>query len=1028
MKQDVLHAVQFLAEHLVQGSAVLFTGAGINFGLENADGIPFPLGQSLADAIVRDLVDERGSNIDLQDAADMARRKVTSAGLNQYIANLFSTFAPGAAHSAAVRLPWNAIYTTNYDLLLEQSAVKAQVKLHVIYSPATDLSRLEDGAVPYYKIHGCIDHANTEDGHLTLTPEDYRASESKRTTLFSRLRRDLLSKAFVFVGYGLKDTNLRQILDEVRHSLGSESLPPSFAIRRDFSAAEQAYWKDKYNVQLISCDASEFLLALHDTFDALPSVGLKPRPLAPIPAIDADFAFQVVGGCFQLLAPEACVGSSDPLTFFRGGTYRWTDARDRIAPLRDDSWSLFEYVLNDITDPSSSPTCYLVTGAAGTGKTTLCRSVAYGSAHEFKARVFIHIPGTPLDPAALGVAINAEKVERIFVFTRDAASILGEVDTFMSECRRLHWPVSLILEERRNEWLAATSRGKHVSPLEIQLGSISPGEIELILDSLSAFDCLGKLKGLDRHHQREHFASVASKDLLVALRELTSEGSFDEIVRDEYESIPSEIAKRAYVFVAAVGQANVPLRYEHLIRLTGVPHSALASEILRPTDQVLIDGEYVGDSHASKGYTLRTRHPIIASIIFSLAAPDDRAKFEIFRGLVALLDPGYPEDRRLLEHFVRKQEIIQTLSDPNRCREIFDLIGAKLPGQAFVQQQRSVLERHLGDAARAVEYARQAVRLDPTNLGIKNTLGFAFEYSARTAGDAFKRKAFLSQARKAFEDGRDRDPTSPYNYIGLAQVMRGEAEGLSTSERALAQAGVLAFLEDAFEKTSQSEIVAKALAEEQKKAGDPNEALRLVSEALDSKPSDTYLRVLQVKLLRLLGENKRALDSCLSGLREDPNSWQLNHAVARLLRETGGTAAAVRGHYDAACRHKVRDMDLLVEYAAYLFEIGAMTKAAETFDLASRLSKDASAIRKIRASWKEPGTNRDAIFEGRVTQRAGAMLTLIAVPKNFEVKAWQTDGQLKIGDVVQFTVAFDAAGARGRIHNSAQSTRAPAYC
>jgi hypothetical protein len=270
MEQDVLHAVQFLAEHLAQGSAVLFTGAGVNFGLVNHDDIPFPLGQTLADAIVRDLIDDASSKIDLQDAADMARRKVTTAGLNEYIAKLFSTFAPGAAHSAAVRLPWNAIYMTNYDLLLEQAAVKAHVKLHVIYSPTTDLSRLEDGAVPYYKIHGCIDHANTQDGHLVLTPEDYRASEAKRTTLFSRLRRDLLSKAFVFVGYGLKDANLRQVLDEVRHSLGSESLPPSFAVRRDFSAAEQAYWKDKYNVQLIACDASDFLLALHNTLNPWP--------------------------------------------------------------------------------------------------------------------------------------------------------------------------------------------------------------------------------------------------------------------------------------------------------------------------------------------------------------------------------------------------------------------------------------------------------------------------------------------------------------------------------------------------------------------------------------------------------------------------------------------------------------------------------------------------------------------------------------------------------------------------------------
>lgn len=1008
------YAISLLVDHLRTRSAVLFTGAGVNYGLEDSEGNKFPLGAGLATEITNKLLKDEGVELPLADAADMARRKFTDTGLNRFCYDIFKRYSPGVAHYAACRVPWNAIYTTNYDTLIEKSAQKKSFPLVPIHSIEFDLSELRDTDIPYYKIHGCIDHANTPAGRLVLTPEDYRVSEVNRRTLFSRLRRDMLSKVILFVGYGFRDDNLRQILDEVRYALGTEGLPPSFAIRKNFSKSELEYWKDKYNVQFIDADASEFLTTLADAYCSEEDDGRK-KLAHPLISQETE-AFQIVSGCFQLIVPEACAGASNPQRFFRGGRYGWPDARDKIASPRDDYWNVLEFLFADFADPTSVPTSYLIDGAAGTGKSALCHMLAYDSVAEFGAIVLWHLPGTPLDASGIGALINTDSPVRILVFVKDGASHLADIDTFFNEVRRLRWPISLVIEERRNEWISARSRGKHINPTEVTLSTVSGGEIDRILDSLAKYDCLGKLNGLPREHQREHFAHVASKDLLVALREITSDGNFDDIVRDEFDSVPSDLAKRAYLYVSAVGQANVPLRYEHLVRLTKIGHDQLGSLILKPTDQVLIDSEPVGVSHASAGYALRARHPVIASIIFNHGAPNDTLRMGLLLEIVDNLDPGYPEDRKLLEQFVLRHEIVQTMSNPDYCRTVFDQVASKLPLRSFVPQQRAILERHLGSSDKSVEFAQEALKLDPHNLSIKNTLGFSLEYKARMASDAVVRAGFLRQARNVFEEVQDRDPSNSYNYIGLARVMRTEAESLQTpAERTLAHAEIIDFLEGVLDQVDQTEIIAKTLAEEQCAAGDPQEALAIVLDALKRKEDDNHLRHLEVKLKQSVGDLVGATQAALIGLRHDPNSWQLNLALARLLRLTGGKVAAVRGHYEAARRHRARDINLCVEYGAFLFMSDVRAKSAEVFQGAQSIPGDVNFKRKVREVWKQDSGGRDRVFTGRVKQRSGTKVVIVATPENFEVPAWLTGGTLRVGDTVHFTVVFDAFGAKGRV-------------
>lgn len=356
------------------------------------------------------------------------------------------------------------------------------------------------------------------------------------------------------------------------------------------------------------------------------------------------------------------------------------------------------------------------------------------------------------------------------------------------------------------------------------------------------------------------------------------------------------------------------------------------------------------------------------------------------------------------------------MSNPDYCREVFDKVARKLPRHSFVLQQRSVLERHLGDADKAVEFAHQALKGDPHNPSIKNTLGFALEYKARIVSDPALRAGLLRQARNVFQEVQDKDPSNSYNYLGLARVMRTEAESLQTpEERTLAQAEIIDFLECALDQVDQREILAKALAEEQRAAGDPQEALAIVEDALKTKEDDSHLRHLQVKLRQSVGDSQGAIQAALIGLRHAPNSWQLNLALARLLRGNGGNVSAIRGHYEAARRHRARDIDLCVEYGAYLFMSDLRAKSLEVFEDAQRIPGDANFKRKVREVWKQDKSGRDRVFTGRIKQRSGAKATIVATPENFEVPTLVKGSTLRVGDTVHFTVAFDSFGAKGRI-------------
>jgi hypothetical protein len=1014
-------AVALICEHLRGRTATLFLGAGVNAGTTREDGSEFPLGVQLGEWICRDLLGDAALKLPLDQAADIARYKLGEKPVNQYLFEQFDLYKPGTAHLALVQLPWDVIYTTNYDLLIEQAAARASNnpagRIKQVFSTATELANFTEEDILYYKLHGSIDFANTDEGRLVLTKEDYRFYERYRKPLFHRLERDLLSRTFVFVGYSLQDSNFQAILNDCREQLGAKTFPLSFAVRKEFSEVEATFWRQKYNIQLIASDSAAFLglLQEHWVRSGRVVIPFLERTALTYTQIDSSTRLPRVGNSFYRVSPADCTGPSDAALYFRGGEPSWSDVRDHVAPQRDEYCSLMEALFSDLIEPTASVGVYLVTGHAGTGKTTLVRSVAYDIAHDFDADVLVHIPDTPLDARLLGPLYDEANPKRLIVIVHHAADYARELDRFVDEAKRLHLPVSVILEERRNQWtVAASTVARRLNAAEFELGSLSEAEIERILVALANAGALGKLTGTPVDYQKQHFRALADKELLVALRELTTEGSFDQIVRDEFDRIPSALAQRAYVYVAALGQINLALRYANLISILNLHWNQLGTEILRPADGVLITGEVAGSSRHNAGFSLRARHPVIASIIFAAAAVDDRAKFVVINDIITQLDPGYPEDRRLLDEIVRRKEIVNTLASPENRRAIYDRLQAVLPGNAFVLQHRSILERDLNEPELAIKYAREAVGLERTNPILLNTLGMALEYAGRSAGDPLRRQALLREAGKLFEDGIHRDASDPFAYVGKVNLLKQQIEDEADGDRRnVLKANALSLLEEAYELTDESPIIGGQLAEFREELGDAKAATQILRAALEKKPTDSRLRDLLVQFILDEGRFAEALKIAMDGVQFDPTSWRLQRHAARLMRVLKKPVDSVKGHYEAAIRNRKGDVSLAVELGAFLFVSGRSAEAAVVFSQSRDLPVPAYEKRRVREWWKDDAGQRRT-FVGRVRSVKSATGMALAIPENFDAFFWRTRNELadlRVDEIITFTIGFNAHGA-----------------
>lgn len=115
-------------------------------------------------------------------------------------------------HEILAKLPIKTYWTTNYDSLIEDS-LRKNGKNPDVKKSVKDLSTIiskRDAVV--YKMHGDISNASD----VVLIKEDYELYDLRNQLFSISLKRDLISKTFLFIGFSFEDPNLEYILSKVR--------------------------------------------------------------------------------------------------------------------------------------------------------------------------------------------------------------------------------------------------------------------------------------------------------------------------------------------------------------------------------------------------------------------------------------------------------------------------------------------------------------------------------------------------------------------------------------------------------------------------------------------------------------------------------------------------------------------------------------------------------------------------------------------------------------------------------------------
>lgn len=191
-----------------EGCAAIFAGAGLSVASGYVDW----------KELLRNPAKKIGLDVDKEtDLVALAQYIYNKDGSKQPLAELIkNSFIScnniNENHEILAKLPIKTYWTTNYDSLIEDS-LKKNGKNPDVKKSVKDLSTIiskRDAVV--YKMHGDISNASD----VVLIKEDYELYDLRNQLFSISLKRDLISKTFLFIGFSFEDPNLEYILSKVR--------------------------------------------------------------------------------------------------------------------------------------------------------------------------------------------------------------------------------------------------------------------------------------------------------------------------------------------------------------------------------------------------------------------------------------------------------------------------------------------------------------------------------------------------------------------------------------------------------------------------------------------------------------------------------------------------------------------------------------------------------------------------------------------------------------------------------------------
>ena len=230
------HHIERIRDAIFSNNAACMIGAGYSRNAVPINGgtNTFPDWQTMVGEIAarlykrdsddfRDAVQAAGTTSGALRLAEEFEAAFNRSDLNRLVEGLTpdELHVPGEPHTKLLELPWNDVFTTNYDTLLETSARDIFFRPYTLVTKVDDLPSSSRPRI--IKLHGSMPDVRP----YIITEEDFRTYRTKYAPFVNEFRVSAMENVLCLFGFSGDDPNFLTWTGWVRDQLG-EHAPPIY--------------------------------------------------------------------------------------------------------------------------------------------------------------------------------------------------------------------------------------------------------------------------------------------------------------------------------------------------------------------------------------------------------------------------------------------------------------------------------------------------------------------------------------------------------------------------------------------------------------------------------------------------------------------------------------------------------------------------------------------------------------------------------------------------------------------------------
>lgn len=727
--------------------------------------------------------------------------------LEEFIKKQLNSLQPTEAHKTITKYNWAAIFTTNFDDLIEHTYRTGPDSLKNVKVITSDNFRLlpnNTETIYLFKIMGCMnayipEEPSNTDGQMVLSRLDYNKSLRRRSKYLKHLSDYLRNGHVIFIGYSFDDKLVFDVIDELIDTMGIDRLPQSYALFDKLQMNEELSYKfSSRKIRPIECSFEQFF----DDFEQhspqvipkLPSCSHHIKVGSNTIAI-ADKDMKDIVEFIEVLTEEKISeepGNKDD--FFRGTNQSWGAFKENWDFTRDlyqdsSGKGLKDRVISSLQGDKETNDFFLITGMPGVGKTVILKRLAYDIYKESGFPVFFITPpisdfdykvlATFIETLNMNIAsVSETKNQKLkcAICVDDIASciqVISNLKNFLTS-RGRHFVI--IGAERKNECDQQIMKIRQENIFEFD-ETLNQTEKHSIIEHLYHLGYVNH-KGafwddiIKKNYDDSFFATIYS--LIDPAKK-----PLNEIIQDQYQKLSPD-AQKAFRYICCFHQYNLAINMELLFRALECTYSDFYDNILNKDAAKIIFEE----TDRMKNVLFRTHHRIIAEKTVSSFFNDPEEQKKIL--LEVMKDPllTNEKEREIIENIlIRHIEPEKSIYTNEQALDIFKYVCSKSPTRALAHHW-GILESNNKNYDEAVDLLHWALELprgtasfrSESDQNILTSLGSLCYHKAIDQTESQKSEEYFTDAVTYFNQAKTGEFPNVHAYHAHANLFYQRAQ------------------------------------------------------------------------------------------------------------------------------------------------------------------------------------------------------------------------------------------------------------